>query len=170
MTARFTLPGVLSFPAVWPGRLTTQPACFLTQHRPHMYWTHVCFAVLLLTVMKHRDQSTSGRKVLVQLTLPHHCSSLKEVRRQGRILEAGANAKAVEGAAYWLVLHGLLSLPSYTRITHPGMAPPAMGWVLPHQSLVRKCSTALPTPWSYRGTASTEAPSSLMTPVCVKLT
>jgi len=33
------------------------------------------------------------------------------------------------GAAYWLALHGLLSLLSYrTRTTSPGMASPAMGW------------------------------------------
>ena len=32
---------------------------------------------------------------------------------QGRNLEAGADAEAVEGAAYWLASPGLLSLLSY---------------------------------------------------------
>jgi hypothetical protein len=32
---------------------------------------------------------------------------------QGRNLEAGADAEAMEGAAYWLAPHGLLSLLSY---------------------------------------------------------
>jgi hypothetical protein len=32
--------------------------------------------------------------------------------KQGRNLEAGADAEAMEGAAYWLPLHGLFSLLS----------------------------------------------------------
>jgi hypothetical protein len=50
---------------------------------------------------------------------------------QGRNLEAGADAEAVEGAAYWLASPGLLSLLSYRTqgyqprggITHNGPFP-----------------------------------------------
>jgi hypothetical protein len=40
-----------------------------------------------------------GRKGFVWLTLPHHCSSSKDVRtgiQQGKILEAGTDAWAME--------------------------------------------------------------------------
>ena len=59
--------------------------------------------------------------------------------KQGRNLEAGADAEAMEGGAYWFASHGLLSLLSYrTQITNPGMATPTMCWALPHQSPVKK--------------------------------
>jgi hypothetical protein len=41
-----------------------------------------------------------GKKGFIQLTLPHLCSSPKEVKtgtHQGRNLEAGADAEAMEG-------------------------------------------------------------------------
>lgn len=56
---------------------------------------------------------------------------------QGRNLEARTDEEAVEGAAYWVAPHGLLSLLSYrSRTISPGMAPLTMGWTLLHQSLV----------------------------------
>jgi hypothetical protein len=69
------------------------------------------------------------RKGFIQFTLPHCCSSLKEVRigtQAGQ--EAGADAEAMEGCSLLACLPGLLSLLSYrTKITSPGMAPPTMG-------------------------------------------
>ena len=59
------------------------------------------------------DQNNSGRKGLVWLTLPHYHSSLKEARartKEGRNPEAGADAEAWSGAAYWIAPHCLLSL------------------------------------------------------------
>ena len=42
-------------------------------------------------------------------------------------------------AAYWLALHGFSAcLLREPRTTNPGMAPPTMGWVLLHQSLIKK--------------------------------
>jgi len=38
--------------------------------------------------------------------------------RQGRNLEARADAEAIVGAAYWLAYHGLLSLLSYRTQHH----------------------------------------------------
>jgi hypothetical protein len=41
--------------------------------------------------------------------------------------------KAWRGAAYWLVSHVLLiCLLIEFRTTNPGMAPPTVGWALPH--------------------------------------
>jgi hypothetical protein len=36
------------------------------------------------------------------------------------------------GAAYWLAPYDLLSLLIEPRMVSPGMAPPIMGWTLPH--------------------------------------
>jgi hypothetical protein len=59
--------------------------------------------------------------------------NLGQELKQGRNLEAGMDAEAMEGAAYWLAPHGLLSLLSYLS---PGLA-------FSSQSL-RKCSLGLP--------------------------
>jgi hypothetical protein len=50
-----------------------------------------------------------GRKGLIQLTLPHCCSSLKEVRTGTQAgQEAGTDAEAMEDAIYWLAQLDLL--------------------------------------------------------------
>ena len=46
-----------------------------------------------------------GRKEFIQLMLPHHSSSMKEVRtgtQTEQEPEAGADARPWRGAAYWL--------------------------------------------------------------------
>jgi hypothetical protein len=64
---------------------------------------------------------------------------------------------------YWLASPGLLSLLSYrTKTTSPGMAPPTRGL----SPLITNWETA----GSHGGTSPTEAPFSVMTPACVKLT
>ena len=67
--------------------------------------------------MKHHDQKPKLRRTgFIWLTPPRGCSSLKESGqelKQGRNLEAGADAEAMEGAAYWLAPHGLLILFCY---------------------------------------------------------
>jgi hypothetical protein len=77
------------------------------------------------------------RKRFIQLTLPHCCSSPKDVRtelKQGRNLEAGADAEAMEKE---VLNTGLFSLACSAcfhvepRTTSPGMAPPTMGWAIP---------------------------------------
>jgi hypothetical protein len=88
------------------------------------------------------------RKGFTWLTGPHPSSSSKEVRsgtQNSRNLEAGADAEAMTGAAYWVAPHDWLSQLSYrTRTSSPGMAPPTMGWALSHHHLLRKCPTGLP--------------------------
>ena len=51
------------------------------------------------------------------------------------------------------------------RTTSPGMVPPTVRWVIPHQSIIKKVVTV----GSHEDISSTGAPS-LMTPPCVKLT
>lgn len=66
-------------------------------------------------------------------TIPQ--SVLKEIlaRTQVRNLEAGTEASSL-----WLAPHGLLSLPfSSTQAHLPRMAPPTVGWALPHQPSVK---------------------------------
>ena len=55
------------------------------------------------------------------LTLPHHTFSERKSGqefKQGRDLEARNDAEAMEGAAYWVDLCGLLSLLSYRTQDH----------------------------------------------------
>ena len=70
-------------------------------------------------------EPTLGAKGLFSLA---YCSPSKEVRTeltQGRNLEAGAGAEALEGAADWHALFGLLCLLSYRTQDHlPRGAPP----------------------------------------------
>ena len=71
-------------------------------------------------------KSKPGRKRLIRLTLSHPSLSLKEVSRSS--CRAGpwrqGRYRGMEGAAYWLPPHGLLSLLSYRTQDHqPGDGP-----------------------------------------------
>lgn len=61
-------------------------------------------------------KSSLGRENLLQLTVPHHSTLLREFRMgtQGINLEEGANEKAMEKRSCWLASHGLLSMISYS--------------------------------------------------------
>jgi hypothetical protein len=57
----------------------------------------------------------------MSLTVPYSSSSSQALRagtKQGRALEPGADAEAMEAAAYWLASYGLLSLLSYRTQDH----------------------------------------------------
>ena len=71
------------------------------------------------------------------------CYSLSKrevrARTQGRNLELGTDAEAMEGAAYILAPLGLFSLHSYTtRTTSPGVPLPTLSWVLPYLLSIKK--------------------------------
>jgi hypothetical protein len=89
-------------------------------------------------------KSNLWRKEFISFTVPYNCSSSKAVRTgtyTGRSLEAGADAEAWRGAAYWLTPHDLLSLLSYRSQDHyPRDSTNYMDWSFPHQ-LLRKCPT-----------------------------
>jgi len=74
-------------------------------------------------------KNKSWRKGIIWLTHPHYCSSLKSGQelKQGRDMETGADAEVMEGAAYWLPHHGLLSLFSYRTHNPPRVVPPIVG-------------------------------------------
>lgn len=61
---------------------------------------------VLIAMMKHCDQVNLGRKWLIS-----GYTSITE-GSQKRNLEIGADAQVMEGAAYWLANHCLLSLVS----------------------------------------------------------
>jgi hypothetical protein len=95
--------------------------------------------------MKHH-----GQKQVVEesVYLAYTSTSLKDIRtseqelQQGRNLEAGADAEVMEGAASWLAVMPLHSLPSYrTEAPQARDSPPTMGWKLFCQSLIKKMPT-----------------------------
>jgi hypothetical protein len=108
--------------------------------------------------------------LFIQLTLPHCCLWPKEVRTGTHIgLEPGGRSWCRGHGG--VLLTGLLPLACSAcfliepRTTSLGMAPPTMGPpTLDHQ--LRKCLTA----GSHGGLSSTEAPFSVITPVCANLT
>ena len=65
--------------------------------------------------MEHQDQRQLERKGLISwqsLLTGHHQKQGGQELKQGGNLEAGADAQAMKGAAYWLAFNGLLSLLS----------------------------------------------------------
>ena len=90
-----------------------------------------------IAVMKHYDQSNLGRKGFIWLhfhIVVHHSRKSGQELKQGRNLEAGADAEAME-AFCLLACSPWLLQPALTQNHLPEMAPPTMVWVLPHQSL-----------------------------------
>ena len=87
--------------------------------------------------------SSLGRKGFMWITHPQSPSTEgsqgREGLKPGGNLEAGADAEAMEDAAYWLVPHGLLSLLSYRTQDHQLRdGTTHNGLVCPHQSLIIK--------------------------------
>jgi hypothetical protein len=90
-------------------------------------------------------RSKLGKKGFIQLTLPHWCSSPKEVR-------TGTHTGQELGGRSWgrghggMLLTGLLPLACSIcfliepKTTRAGMAPPTMAWALPTWSLIEKMS------------------------------
>lgn len=88
-----------------------------------------------IAVMKYHDQKKLGEKRVYLYT---SISLFVTEGSQGRILEAGADEEAVEGAAYRLASHGLLSLLSY-RLRSPAQGWHGPQWVEP--SHISSCPT-----------------------------
>jgi hypothetical protein len=112
--------------------------------------------------MKYHDQKANwGGKVLFVCLFvclfvfsgSHFEIAVCHQLKQDRNLEAGAEAEAMEGAAYWLALMDcsacFLIAP---RDTCPGVALPTGSWDPLHQSLTKKMSPRLacgPVLWRY---------------------
>ena len=75
--------------------------------------TRLLFLVsVTIAVMRHQNQSWREKGLfglLFHITVHHGRKSGQELK-QGRHLEAGADAEAMEGAAYWIAFHDLLIL------------------------------------------------------------
>ena len=102
-------------------------------HAHHHASTHVTLPVLdriSIAVMKHHDQKASwGGKglfdLLFHITVHHRRKSGQELK-QGRILEVGADAEAVEEVAAGLFCFSIEPLTA-----SPRMAPSTLDWALP---------------------------------------
>ncbi|EDL77409.1 rCG25260 [Rattus norvegicus] len=87
-------------------------------------------------VIKHMTKETWGGKGLFSLyyhiTICHQRKSGQELK-QGRNLEAGADAETMEGCCLLACSCGLLiCFLIEPRTTIPGMAPPTIDWALPY--------------------------------------
>ena len=70
-----------------------------------------------VAVINTMAKSNLEKKGFIRVTLLYRYSTLKEIRtgtQKDRNLEAGADAEAMKGAAYWLAPRGLLSQLSYS--------------------------------------------------------
>jgi hypothetical protein len=65
----------------------------------------------------------------------HHQRKSGQEPKQGRNLEAGAEAEAMEGCCLLVCSNCFLM---ELRSTSPGMAPPTMGWAILQKSLIKK--------------------------------
>ena len=72
-----------------------------------------------IAAMKQHNQSNLERKGFIWVCISIWKSG--QELKQGWNLEAGADAEAMEGAAYWLAPHGLLNLLSCRTQDHNGL-------------------------------------------------
>lgn len=95
-----------------------------------------------IAAMKHWEQKQLGRKVFVSLSRPYNSSSSEAVRA-GTWTGQECGSRNVEAVEKWCLASSsweafstrLLKAP---RTSSLGVAPPTMGWSLPHP-LLRKC-------------------------------
>jgi hypothetical protein len=87
---------------------------------------------VIIVVMKHHKRNNLGRKGFICLKLSRHCSLSEEELKQGRKLEGGADAKAMEGCCLltyssWFAQPAFLwnpGPPAQDSTTHHGKGPP----------------------------------------------
>ena len=101
---------------LWEGWVHFQPSRETGQHEG------MCLNQGFMAAMKHHDQKASWEgKGLFGLhfhAAVHLWRKSRQELKQERILEAGTDTEAMEGAAYWLASHGLLNLFSYKTQDH----------------------------------------------------
>ena len=78
--------------------------------------------------MRHHSRKEDGKGGFVCLTLLYHCSSLKEVRTrtQGRNLEVGADAEAMEERCLLPLVCSVCFFIKPRTYGSSGMVPPTM--------------------------------------------
>ena len=106
--------------------------------------------MVTIAVTKRQNPSNLGRRGLIWITLQithhHRRKSGKKKFKQSRNLEAGADARAVEGACPLAcsLRFAQCAFLQNPEPSSPERAPPTVGWALLHQTL-RKCPTGLST-------------------------
>lgn len=74
--------------------------------------------------------------------------------------EAKVDPETMEDAAYWLAPQLIISLVLHTRSTCPWVTPPTVNLAFPHQLLIKKIPTDMPTGQFNPVSSSGEGPSS----------
>lgn len=116
-------------------------------------------------------KSQLGRKGLFDLhfQIPiHHWRKPGQELKKGRELEVGADAEATDRVLLTALLLPVACSTNFLiepRTSSPGMAPPRVGFILSHQSLIKKQLTA----GSHGSIFSTEDPFIQITVAHVKL-
>lgn len=97
----------------------------LSWHQTHAWYTDIhtskisILVRVIIAIIKHHDRSNLRKKGLVFLTVLYSSSLAKAVKlTQDKNLESGADAEAIEGAAYWIIPCGLLWLLSHRTQYH----------------------------------------------------
>ena len=99
--------------------------------------------LVTLAVIQHQTKATCGGKGFFSsyfhITV-HHRRKSEQKLQQSRNLEAGADAEATEECCLLACSPMACSTCFIIKLgtTSPGVAPPTMGWALPHQSLIKK--------------------------------
>ena len=114
-------------------------------------------------MIKHQDQQAAwkGKGLFglhFHITIHHEGNQDRNSNRAG-IWKQELKQRPWRSVAYWIAPRGLLSLPSYRTQDHqPRMVPPTMGWAPPHQTLIRKMLSGLPSTQYNGGIFLTEIP------------
>ena len=104
----------------------------------------VLVRVSIASVKHHNQKANWGARGLFNLHFDiavHHQRKLWQNFKQERILEAGADAEAMEGCCLPACFTGLAHTYCFLLelgITCLGMVPPTMGWAVLHWSLIKK--------------------------------
>jgi hypothetical protein len=178
--SRFICPGVTTTLSwSFPHQSLVKEMFQLTVHRPlwqrHSDWQSGCLLMWWRTMTKSNLGRKEGFLWLVfffffqeqfRETIYHQIQWGQELK-QGRNPEAGADIEPVTS------LHPMICSACFLigpRNQSLGSVPLTTSWTLPLQSLIKQMPYRLAYSLVYGGILSTEAPSSLMTLTCVKLT
>lgn len=99
-------------------------------------------------------RSNSGRKGFLQLTVPDHTPSPKQVRAGAwrQELQQDMEEHCLLVCSPWLARSGFLQHHDYL----PRIAVPTIGWTLPYHSWIKKMNPSLPTGQFDEGALSVE--------------
>lgn len=117
-------------------------SCYLSMLLQSVYWLYILSLLICLKIylFYHYSRNTFLLILLAfYFCFKKHQNQLEEeiIFLPYRNLEAGIQAENKENNASWLAPHAQPAF-SYSRTTFSGVAPSALGWNIPHQSLFKK--------------------------------